>query len=114
MNTHWPDWKRAALAGIALLALALFSVFGIQHGFEEGIGWYVTLLPGAWPAAAISDIFGATSRGNSIGFWGVLLICNFVWYFGISYAAIEAYRFVSRLSRTGKREHNAEGNRHLE
>jgi hypothetical protein len=96
MNLHWSDWTRACLAASVLLGLAAFAVLGLHHGFEEQVGWYVGLLPGAFFAAAFSDLAEKTiPRGNSIVFW-VLLVCfNFLWYFIISYAAIKTYRFFS-------------------
>jgi hypothetical protein len=54
MKLHWSDWNRACISAAALLALAGLAVFKIPHGFEEGVGWYVGLLPGAIFAAAIS------------------------------------------------------------
>ncbi len=53
MKLHWSDWNRACISAAVLLALAGLAVFKIPHGFEEGVGWYVCLLPGAIFAAAI-------------------------------------------------------------
>jgi hypothetical protein len=99
MKVHLSDSSRAGFLGAALLAIAAYAVFGFQHGFEEQVGWYVTLLPGALVAAAISDIIRKTIPGAArVAFWGLLIGLNFLWYFGISLVAIKAYRFVSNAS----------------
>jgi hypothetical protein len=99
MKLHLSDSSRAGVLGAALLAIAAYVVFGFQHGFEEQVGWYVTLLPGALVAAAVSDIIRKTIPGAArVAFWGLLIGLNFLWYFGISLVAIKAYRFVSNAS----------------
>jgi hypothetical protein len=83
------DVARAAFIGAALLAGAACAVFGFQHGFEEQVGWYLTLLPGAIIAAAVSDIVKKTiPEAESVAFWAALICLNFFWYFGISLAVI--------------------------
>jgi hypothetical protein len=70
MKVHLSDSSRAGFLGAALLAIAAYAVFGFQHGFEEQVGWYVTLLPGALVAAAISDIIRKTIPGAArVAFW---------------------------------------------
>ena len=96
MKVHLKDSSRAGFVGAALLTIAAYAVFGFQLGFEEQVGWYVILLPGAVVAAAISDIIKKTIPGaETVAFWGLLIGLNFLWYFGISFVAIKAYRFVS-------------------
>jgi len=89
----------AAFFGAVLLAIAAYAVFGFQHGFEEQVGWWITLLPAGIVAAAISDIIEKIVPGvKSYAFWGSLVCLNFLWYFGIALAAIKAYRFISNVS----------------
>jgi len=69
------DWQRASLASLVLLALALLLVFKVPHGFEEGIGWYLCLLPGGFPASALSEtLLKGFPKSESIVSY-VLLIC---------------------------------------
>jgi len=90
----------AAFLGAVLLAIAAYAVFGFQHGFEEQVGWYITLLPGGIVAAAISDIIKKIiPRFESFAFWGSLVCLNFFWYFGISLAAIKVYRLILNASK---------------
>ena len=98
---HLSDSGRAVLVAAVLLALAANAVFGFQHGFEEQVGWYLVLLPGAVVAAAVTDFIKKTipAGAERIVFRGLLIATNFVWYFGISLAAIKAYRFVSNASK---------------
>jgi hypothetical protein len=101
MKLRLSDSSRAGFVGAALLAIAAYAVLGFQHGFEEQVGWYVTLLPGALVAAAVSDIIGEIIPGaGRVAFWGLLIGLNFLWYFGISLVAIKAYRFVSNASKS--------------
>jgi len=46
------------MVAVTLLALALFLVFKIPHGFEEQVGWYLVLLPASVFAAGISQFIG--------------------------------------------------------
>jgi hypothetical protein len=39
MSVQISDCIRAALTAVAFLGIAALAVFGIPHGFEEGIGW---------------------------------------------------------------------------
>jgi hypothetical protein len=74
MKLHLPDSSRASFVGAALLAIAAYAVFGFQHGFEEQVGWYLTLLLGAFVAAAISEIIRKTIPGaGRVAFWGLLI-----------------------------------------
>jgi hypothetical protein len=76
----------------------MFAVFKVPHGFEEQVGWYLLLLPGAIFAAAISDFLGkVVPREQALAFKGLLVGFNFIWYFVITYAAVRTYRFVSGL-----------------
>ena len=87
-----------------MFGVAAYAVFGFQHGFEEQVGWYITLLPGAFFAAGISDIVAKTaSRAEFVTFWGLLVCFNLVWYFGISLVAIKVYRFFAEAS-TGSQQ----------
>jgi len=65
------DGGCAAFLGAVLLPIVAYAVFGFQHGFEEQVGWYVTLLPGAIVAVAISDFIKKTVPGvESFAFLG--------------------------------------------
>jgi len=100
MKLRWSDWTRACLAAPVLLGLASLIVFEIPHGFEEQVGWYMVLLPGAFIAAPFSDTIARVfPHGESIVFLVVLACFNFVWYFVLSYTAILVYRFLSGTSR---------------
>jgi hypothetical protein len=105
MKLHLSDRKRAGFAAVALLGLAAYAVFGFQHGFEEQIGWYLTLLPGAMPAAGITEVLQkGIPSAKSATFWALFICLNFLWYFGISFAVIKAYRFVANASKVARRE----------
>jgi hypothetical protein len=96
MKLHSSDRNRACLSAAVLLALAWLAVFKIPHGFEEGVGWYVCLLPGAIFAAAISDLTQRViPQSKSIVFHTLLICFNFLWYFVISYLPLKTYRFIS-------------------
>lgn len=100
MTWRLSDISRAGFVGAALLAIAAFAVFGFQHGFEEQVGWYVTLLPGAIIAAAISDVIRKAIPGTErVAFWSLVIGLNFIWYFGISWIVIKVYRLVSGASK---------------
>jgi hypothetical protein len=80
MNLHWSDWHRACISALVLLGVAWLAVFKIQHGFEEQVGWYLFLLPGAFVAAAVSDfIWKIIPRREPIVFDGLLICFNFLW-----------------------------------
>lgn len=101
MNMHLSDSSRAGFVGAALLAIAAYGLFAFQHGFEEQVGWYLILLPGAVVAAGTADIIRKTMpAAERVAFWGLLFGLNFLWYFGISLVAIKAYRFVSNASKS--------------
>ena len=96
VKLHWSDWNRACISAAVLLILAALAVFKIPHGFEEGVGWYVFLLPGAILAAAISDLTQRVIPQSKSIVFDTLLICfNFLWYFVISYVPLKTYRFIS-------------------
>jgi hypothetical protein len=96
MKLHWSDWYRACISAAVLLVLAGFAVFKIPHGFEEGVGWYVCLVPGTILAAAISDfIQEVIPQSKSIVFDTLLICFYFLWYFVISYLPLKTYRFIS-------------------
>ena len=100
MNLHLSDRSRASLVAVVLFALAAYAVFGFEHGFEEQVGWYLTLLPASIVAAGISDLIQKAIPGaKSVTFWGLLTVLNFLWYFGISFAFIKTYRVVAGSSK---------------
>jgi hypothetical protein len=93
----WSDWSRSCFAAAVLLGLAALAVFKIPHGFEEQVGWYLILLPGAFFAAAISDFIARIiPRDDSFVFGGLLVCFNFIWYLLICFACIKVYRIISR------------------
>jgi hypothetical protein len=76
--------------------LAALVVFKMPHGFEEQVGWYFILLPGAFFTALISDsVAGIGRQIDSIVFVGLLVCVNFIWYFLICFTCIKVYRTVS-------------------
>lgn len=94
---RWSDWSRACLAAAVLLGVAALAVFKIPHGFEEGVAWYLILLPGAFFAAALSGFIAWIIPGDHSFVFGGLVVCfNFIWYFLICFACIKVYRIVSR------------------
>jgi hypothetical protein len=96
MRTHWSDWSRSCLAAAVLLGLAALAVFKIPHGFEEQVGWYLILLPGAFFAPAISDFIARIiPRDHSFVFGGLLVCFNFIWYLLICFTCIKVYRIIS-------------------
>jgi len=116
MKPHLSDMNRAALVAALLLGLAAFAVFGFQHGFEESVTWYLILLPGALVAGSISDaLYKAMPSAPTTGalpFWSLLISLNFLWYFGIVFAAIKGYRWLATASKVempkrGRNDHDA-------
>lgn len=100
MKLHWADWTYACLVAVTLLALALFLVFKIPHGFEEQVGWYLVLLPASVFAAGISQFIGKLFPPEQyLAFRGLLVCFNFLWYFLVTFGIIKTYRFVSRTSK---------------
>ena len=98
MSIHFSDSKRACIAAVALLTIALFVIFVIHPGgFETGIGWLFALLPGALPAIPISDrIYGFAPSVERAAYWTLLVGVSFVWYWTISFAVIKASRLLVR------------------
>ena len=100
MRMRCSDWGRSCLAAAVLLGLAALAVFKIPHGFEEGVAWYLILLPGAFFAAALSGFLTWAVRWNDSFVFGALVVCfNFIWYFLICFACIKVYRFTSGASK---------------
>src|SRR5215470_4996207 len=92
------DWQRACLASLVLLVLALLLVFKLHHGFEEGIGWYLVLLPGGILASLVTDsLLKGFPYGESVVFDVLLIGFNFSWYFVISYAVLKAFRSALKI-----------------
>jgi hypothetical protein len=93
---YWSDWDRSCVAAGGLLGVAALAVFKIPRGFEEGVGWYLILLPGAFFAAGLSDFLArAIPRANSLVFGSLALCFNFIWYFLLCFIFIKVYRFIS-------------------
>jgi hypothetical protein len=92
MSMRLSDWKLATIAASVFLAFVALLVFVIQpFGFENGIGWFFVLLPGA-SFAFHSKVAGASRVVLLILTVGV----SFLWYWTISYILIKAYRLVRR------------------
>jgi hypothetical protein len=97
MSIQMSDWMWAALTAAALLGIAALAVFGLQHGFEEGIGWFVFLLPGVWIAGPIVDAMRiANPAVANFIFRTLLFVFSFGWYFAICFIGLKIYRFVKR------------------
>lgn len=91
------DCIRAALTAVALLGITSLAVFAIPHGFEEGIGWFVFLLPGVWIAGPISNAMRiANPAVENFIFRTLLFVISFAWYFAICFMGFKMYRFVKR------------------
>ena len=87
------DRSWALVAAAVLFGLAALAVFAIPHGFEGQGAWYLVLLPTSIVAGIISDIVSRTTTSGESVVFGVLFVCfNYLWYLGISYAAIKTYR----------------------
>src|SRR5258708_32819515 len=105
MRIRRSDWSRSCIAAAGLLGLAALAVFGFSHGFEEQVGWYLILLPGAFFAAAISDfITRIAPRDNSFVFYGLLVCFNFIWYFLICFIGVKIYRVISGTPKNSSRK----------
>src|SRR5690349_4842205 len=96
MNHQIPDWKRAALAAIVLTGFATAVVFGINPGgFEGQAGWLLALLPATLVAYPLLDYVHKVAPHTELAAYWVLSIgLNFLWYLGLSYAAIRFWRFL--------------------
>ena len=93
---YWSDWGRSCVAAAGLLGVAALAVFKIPHGFEEGVGWYLILLPGAFFAAGLSDFLArGIPRANSLVFGSLVVCFNFIWYFLLCFIFLKVYRFFS-------------------
>ena len=105
MRIHWSDWSKSCVVAAGLLGLAAHAVFRIPHGFEEQVGWYLILLPGAFFAAAISDLLARiVPRDASFVFYGLLVCFNFIWYFLICLIGIKIYRVISGTPNNSSRK----------
>jgi len=93
MRLHLPDWKWACIAAACLLGIALFITFVIHPGgFEGQVGWFLALLPGAIPASLLADlVYKLAPSVEPVIYWALMLIFNFAWYWGISYAWIKFF-----------------------
>jgi hypothetical protein len=95
------DWKYASVAALVLICAAAFVMFVIHpFGFEEAIGWFFILLPGAFVYAAsatyLDKIAPALLRDGLRAF--VIFGVSLIWYFAICDGAISIYRLlVSRF-----------------
>jgi hypothetical protein len=81
--------------------MALFVVFVIHPGgFEGQVGWYFGLLPGAFLASVLSDLFYKLAPSvEPVINWALIIILNFGWYWGISYATIKIFRAAGGTTR---------------
>jgi hypothetical protein len=98
MRLGLPDRTWALVVACALLGAAAFIVF-VTHpgGFEGQAGWFLALMPGAFMGAMIGDkVFQVSPILERVLYWSVLLGATFLWYFGLSYAAIKACRLLAR------------------
>lgn len=90
--SHW--WKWACIPAICLLGMALFAVFVIHPGGFEGQGvWFFLLLPGAIAASVLSDlVYKLSPTVEPVIYWALIIIFNFGWYWGVSFATIRIFR----------------------
>jgi hypothetical protein len=97
MSLKFPDWKRAAFAAIVLTGLATAVVFGINPGgFEGQAGWFLVLLPAALSAYPLLDYIDKVApHAEPAAYWALLIGFNFLWYWGLSYAAVRFWRFLA-------------------
>ena len=96
MKPHLQDWKWAALLALVLLGVAIFAVYVVHPGFGR---WYLSLLPGwfvAFPISALISKVIPIEKSLVFWDWGLIMVFNFIWYFGVSYAVIKAYRLISK------------------
>jgi hypothetical protein len=88
--------KLSAIAALILLGVAgglVATVRVFPDGFEAQAVWFVTLLPGALPAYAISDLlYRLAPRASDAGFWIVLATFSFLWYWLLSYVLLRFFR----------------------
>lgn len=95
---HVSDWKWAVIAASAIVAVAgLVMLLLKPFGFENGIAWFLGILPGALVAYPVSDhVFKVAPRAEPLVFWTVLIGLNLCWYWMLVYIAIRIYRFIRR------------------
>jgi hypothetical protein len=95
-GTKTRDRLWAAIVAAVLLGAACLIVFGLRPGgFEDRIGWYLTLLPGGIPAAFIGDhLYRTFPAAERLVFWAVLLGTSFAWYFMIAYGVLKFRRLI--------------------
>jgi hypothetical protein len=91
------DWRYASVAALVLICTAAFVMFVIHpFGFEEAIGWFYILLPGAFVYAVnatdLDKITPALLRNGLRTF--VIFSVSLLWYFAICDGAIATYRLV--------------------
>lgn len=90
--------RPAALGATVLMGIAVFAVWAIPHGFEEGMGWFKFLLPGVWVAGPLTEAITIANPSLRNFIFRVLLFAvSFVWYFGICFVVLKAYRFARRF-----------------
>ena len=98
MSIHLSDSKRACVTAVVVLGLIVVVVSVIQPGgFETGIGWFLTLLPGVLVVYPLSDhVHKIAPLAEPIVFWILMFGVNFFWYWTITYILFKAYRFIHR------------------
>jgi uncharacterized membrane protein len=92
------DWKYASVAALMLICIAAFVMFVIHpFGFEEAIGWFYILLPGAFVYAVSAtdlDKLAPALLRNSLGAF-VIFGVSLLWYFAVCDGAIVIYRLLA-------------------
>src|SRR5215467_15122665 len=94
------DWVWALLAAMTLLSCAALILFVVHPGgFEGQVGWFFALMPGAILGLPFADrVYKIAPNAERLALWVSMISISLIWYFAISYAAIKAYRFISRTS----------------
>lgn len=97
MSIDLSDSKWACIAAFALVTVAFALIALVHPGFEEQVGWFLNLLPGAYAAAPFAyRVYRFAPSVEPIAFWVPLVSISFVWYWTISFIVIKACRFVGR------------------
>jgi hypothetical protein len=97
MRIKMSDSILAGLLAAALMGIAAVVVFGIQHGFEAGIGWFVFLFPGVLIAGPVSDHLKIGNPAvEKFTFRSLLFAISFLFYFAICFLSVRVYRFTRR------------------